>query len=128
MANTDNLSMHFVIDCIDMLGVENQVISDSQMSASSARSSLSSAKHARANGIKVSNTKGIPDSDGGWIPSSFNQGQHLQIDLGKKMKVTAVETQGADGHNYWVTSYQVQFSQDGNSWSTLSQVECNFER
>ena len=110
-----------------MLGVESQIISDGQMSASSARSSLSTAKHGRANGRKVSNVDGMPDSDGGWIPNSFNHDQYLQIDLGTKMKVTAVETQGADGHSYWVTSYQVQFSEDGSSFSTLQQVKCTKE-
>lgn len=105
-----------------MLGVEDLVIPDAQMSASSARSSFSSAKHARANGVKARNIKGVPDSDGGWIPSSFNHGQYLQIDLGMEKKITAVETQGADGHDYWVKTYQVQHSNDGNTWITLHQV------
>ena len=115
--------MNFSSDCIETLGVETQIIPDSQMSASSARSSLSDAKHGRANGVKVSNVRGMSDSEGGWIPSSFNQQQYLQIDLGNKMKITAVETQGANGHDYWVTSYRVQYSQNGQSWTTLSQVK-----
>jgi hypothetical protein len=107
-----------------MLGVESKVIADSQMTASSQRSSLSSAQHGRANGRKASNVSGLPDSDGGWIPRHSNQNQYLQIDLGSKMKVTAVETQGADGHDYWVQSYKIQTSYSGSSWSTLSEVEC----
>ena len=107
-----------------MLGVEGRIITDQQMTASSQRSSLSGAKHARANARKVSSVQGMPDSDGGWIPSASNQNQHLQIDLGAKMKVTAVETQGADGHDYWVTSYRVQTSESGSSWLTLSEVLC----
>ena len=46
----------------------------------------------------------------GWIPSSFSQSQYPQVDIGKKVKITAVETQEADQHNYWVKTYQVQFS------------------
>ena len=92
------------------------------MSATSQRSSLSSAAHGRAGRMKSVNIAGQQDSEGGWIPISFSQGQYLQIDLGKEMKITAVETQGADGHDYWVKSYGLQFSVHGHSWSTSSQV------
>ena len=113
---------NFPIDCIDILGMENQLISDSQLWATSERSHLSGAKHARANTRKLSNVRGMPDSDGGWIPSSFTHGQFLRVDFGKKMKVSAVETQGADGHNYWVTQYHLEYSQNGHSWTKYPQV------
>ena len=97
--------------------MQSQRITNSQMSASSQRSSLSGATHGRAGNYPEKSR-----SEGGWIPSSFSQSQYLQIDLRKEMKITAVETQGADGPNYWVVSYKVQFSRDGRSWSTSSQV------
>lgn len=109
--------IHYIIDCIDVLGVKSKRIADSQMSASSQRSSLSGATHGRADNYPEASR-----SEGGWIPSSFSQSQYLQIDLREEMKITAVETQGADGPFYWVKSYKVQFSRDGRSWSTLSQV------
>ena len=114
--------MYFTLDCIGNLGVESRLISDSQMSATSQKSPLSDAKDGRIGRRKTINVRGETDSEGGWIPSSFSQGQYLQVDIGKKVKITAVETQGADQHNYWVKTYQVQFSVNGDSWTTVSQV------
>ena len=92
------------------------------MSATSQKSPLSGAKDGRIGRRKTINVRGETDSEGGWIPSLFSQSQYLQVDIGKKVKITAVETQGADQHNYWVKSYQVQFSVNGDSWTTVSQV------
>lgn len=102
--------------------MESGLIRDAQLRASSARNSHSGAKDGRANRRKIRNVDGLPDSDGGWIPSSFNRNQYLQIDLGRIMKVTGVETQGADGQSYWVQSYKIQHSSNGQTWSTLPQV------
>ena len=97
------------------------------MSATSQKSQLSGAKHARIGRRKTINVQGETDSEGGWIPSSSSHSQHLQIDIGRKVKITAVETQGADQtkgdqRNYWVKTYQLQYSVDGGSWSTIRQV------
>ena len=113
---------YLILDCIGNLGVESRLISDSQMSATSQNSPLSGAKEGRIGRRKTINIPGETDSEGGWIPSSFSQSQYLQIDIGRKVKITAVETQGADQHNYWVKTYQVKYSVDGASWSTVSQV------
>lgn len=106
--------------------MESGVIRDSQLSSSSSMNVYSGAKEARTNRRKIRNVDGMPDSDGGWIPNAFNQYQYLQIDLGKTVKVTGVETQGADGQSYWVQSYKLLHSENGNHWSTLVQVLFNF--
>ena len=102
--------------------MESGHILDSQMSATSQKSQLSGAKHARIGRRKTINVQGETDSEGGWIPSSSSHSQHLQIDIGRKVKITAVETQGADRHDYWVKTYQLQYSVDGGSWSSVPQV------
>ena len=122
-----HISIYLALDCIGSLGVESGHIFDSQMSATSQKSQLSGAKHARIGRRKTINVQGETDSEGGWIPSSSSHSQHLQIDIGRKVKITAVETQGADQtkgdqRDYWVKTYQLQYSVDGGSWSTVPQV------
>ena len=60
---------------------------------------------------------------GGWSPLVSNQYQWLQIDLGERMEVTAVATQGGYGSSDWVTSYLLMFSDGGRSWKQYSREE-----
>ncbi|XP_033074966.1 contactin-associated protein-like 4 isoform X1 [Trachypithecus francoisi] len=56
------------------------------------------------------------DGAGGWSPLVSNKYQWLQIDLGERMEVTAVATQGGYGSSNWVTSYLLMFSDSGWNW------------
>ncbi|KAM9030620.1 uncharacterized protein AAG666_009305 isoform 1-T3 [Megaptera novaeangliae] len=56
------------------------------------------------------------DGAGGWSPLVSNKYQWLQIDLGERMEVTAVATQGGYGSSDWVTSYLLMFSDGGRNW------------
>ena len=47
----------------------------------------------------------------------------LQIDLGERMEVTAVATQGGYGSSDWVTSYLLMFSDGGRSWKQYRRDE-----
>ena len=60
---------------------------------------------------------------GGWSPLVSNQYQWLQIDLGERMEVTAVATQGGYGSSDWVTSYLLMFSDGGRSWKQYQREE-----
>nr|XP_024646140.1 contactin-associated protein-like 4 isoform X2 [Macaca nemestrina] len=56
------------------------------------------------------------DGAGGWTPLISNKNQWLQIDLGERVEVTAVATQGGYGSSDWVTSYILMFSDSGRNW------------
>ncbi|KAM9206276.1 contactin-associated protein-like 3 [Dugong dugon] len=56
------------------------------------------------------------DGAGGWSPLVSNKYQWLQIDLGERIEVTAVATQGGYGSSNWVTSYLLMFSDSGRNW------------
>uniref|UniRef100_A0A8C0WN05 Contactin-associated protein-like 4 n=1 Tax=Castor canadensis TaxID=51338 RepID=A0A8C0WN05_CASCN len=58
---------------------------------------------------------------GGWTPRASNKNQWLQIDLGERMEVTAVATQGGYGSSNWVTSYLLMFSDSGRNWRQYRQ-------
>jgi len=45
-----------------------------------------------------------------------SKNQYLQIDLGKKMTVWSVATQGAHDIDSWITRYNLRFSNDGQGW------------
>lgn len=67
---------------------------------------------------------------GGWSPLVSDKYQWLQIDLGERMEVTAVATQGGYGSSDWVTSYVLMFSDGGRNWKQYRREEsisvCSF--
>uniref|UniRef100_A0A4X2KFJ7 Contactin associated protein family member 4 n=1 Tax=Vombatus ursinus TaxID=29139 RepID=A0A4X2KFJ7_VOMUR len=60
---------------------------------------------------------------GGWSPLVSNKYQWLQIDLGERMEITAIATQGGYGSSDWVTSYLLMFSDSGRNWKQYRQEE-----
>ncbi|XP_059986056.1 contactin-associated protein-like 4 isoform X7 [Lagenorhynchus albirostris] len=63
------------------------------------------------------------DGAGGWSPLVSNKYQWLQIDLGERMEITAVATQGGYGSSSWVTSYLLMFSDSGRNWKQYRQED-----
>uniref|UniRef100_A0A671EK37 Contactin associated protein family member 4 n=1 Tax=Rhinolophus ferrumequinum TaxID=59479 RepID=A0A671EK37_RHIFE len=63
------------------------------------------------------------DGAGGWSPLVSNKYQWLQIDLGERMEITAVATQGGYGSSDWVTSYLLMFSDGGRNWKQYRQED-----
>ncbi|XP_037349505.1 contactin-associated protein-like 3 isoform X2 [Talpa occidentalis] len=63
------------------------------------------------------------DGAGGWTPFVSDKYQWLQIDLGERMEVTAVATQGGYGSSDWVTSYLLMFSDGGRNWKQYRREE-----
>ncbi|XP_057404234.1 uncharacterized protein LOC130708380 isoform X3 [Balaenoptera acutorostrata] len=63
------------------------------------------------------------DGAGGWSPLVSNKYQWLQIDLGERMEVTAVATQGGYGSSDWVTSYLLMFNDGGRNWKQYRREE-----
>ncbi|XP_021092078.1 contactin-associated protein-like 5 isoform X3 [Heterocephalus glaber] len=60
---------------------------------------------------------------GGWSPANSNAQQWLQMDLGNRVEITAVATQGRYGSSDWVTSYSLMFSDTGRNWKQYKQED-----
>lgn len=80
------------------------MISDGQISASSQLDNNHGPQRARLN-TKISGIK-----QGGWLPLTNDRDQWLQVDLGSYTRVTRVATQGRDGYDQWVTSFELKYS------------------
>ena len=93
--------------CFAPLGVENNAISDGQISASSQADDDRAANQARLH-AKISSGK-----SGGWAALKNNVNQWLQVDLGTYTRVTRVATQGRNSFSGWVTKCMLQYSDDG---------------
>ncbi|XP_029200554.2 uncharacterized protein LOC114965136 [Acropora millepora] len=103
-------------ECQDQLGMENGLILDTQISASS----YWSEKYAP---FKSRLHKAQPN----WVSSKVDTDQWLQIDVlgtnGKYTKVTRIATQGRanESTKQWVTQYKVQYSNDGLSFTNYTE-------
>ncbi|XP_028629685.1 contactin-associated protein like 5-1 isoform X3 [Grammomys surdaster] len=60
---------------------------------------------------------------GGWSPADSNAQQWLQIDLGNRVEITAIATQGRYGSSDWVTSYRLMLSDTGHNWQQYNQED-----
>ncbi|XP_034369001.1 contactin-associated protein like 5-2 isoform X2 [Arvicanthis niloticus] len=60
---------------------------------------------------------------GGWSPADSSAHQWLQLDLGSRVEITAVATQGRYGSSDWVTSYRLMFSDTGHNWQQYMQED-----
>ncbi|XP_053578016.1 epithelial discoidin domain-containing receptor 1 isoform X2 [Bombina bombina] len=100
--------------CRYALGMQDRTIPDEDISASSAWSDSTEAKHSRLE----SN-----DGDGAWCPVGPvypNNEDYLQIDLRKLYFLTLVGTQGRDGGGLgkeFARHYQLRYSRDGYKWA-----------
>ncbi|KAM8791985.1 contactin-associated protein-like 5 isoform 1-T1 [Rhynchonycteris naso] len=60
---------------------------------------------------------------GGWSPEDSNTQQWLQMDLGSRVEITAVATQGRTASSDWVTRYSLMFSDTGHNWKQYQQED-----
>ncbi|PFX33163.1 Neuropilin-2 [Stylophora pistillata] len=118
--NSYNLGMRTEIygclDCISPVGMESGLISDGQISASSQLDDNHAPQRARLN-TKISGIK-----QGGWLPLTNDRDQWLQVDLGSYTRVTRVATQGRDGYDQWVTSFELQYSVNEITFTSYKEV------
>ncbi|XP_051532109.1 contactin-associated protein-like 5 isoform X1 [Myxocyprinus asiaticus] len=61
------------------------------------------------------------DGGGGWSPNREDHQPWLQLDLRDRLKVTAIATKGCWGSSDWVTRYQLQYSDSGQTWRPYRQ-------
>ncbi|KAJ8289867.1 hypothetical protein GJAV_G00006220 [Gymnothorax javanicus] len=101
--------------CRYALGMEDGSIPDSAITASSAWSDSTEAKHGRLS---------IGAGDGAWCPKGSvfpHANEYLQVDLGALHFVSLVGTQGrhADGAGQeFARTYRLKYSRDGRQWHT----------
>lgn len=57
---------------------------------------------------------------GAWIPKANDQGQWIQVDLGKITKITRVGIQGRQDASQWVKSYSLTYSVEGGPFLPYS--------
>nr|AAA39534.1 milk fat globule membrane protein E8 [Mus musculus domesticus] len=106
--------------CLEPLGLKNNTIPDSQMSASSSYKTW----NLRAFGWYPH--LGRLDNQGkinAWTAQSNSAKEWLQVDLGTQRQVTGIITQGARdfGHIQYVESYKVAHSDDGVQWTVYEE-------
>ncbi|EDO33337.1 predicted protein, partial [Nematostella vectensis] len=99
-------------ECVKPLGCQCLSIKDSQFSASSEYSVTLKAGNARLH-LVPRDGRG-----GGWAAKHNDNKQWLQLDLKSYKTVTRIATQGRKDANQWVTSYRVEYSQDGSVFSS----------
>ena len=87
--------------CMAGLGMENDQIPDSAITATSAHGSY------RPDQGRLYN------QGGSWLADTNNFGQWFQVELGDWTKVTRVCTQGRPNGGQWVTEYKLAYSYDG---------------
>ena len=97
------------------IGVQNNSVPDSSMTASSYYDSYHNASNGRLHG------------NYGWQPRTrFNPDDYLQIDLGTAHVICAVATQGAGPvlsvyDKEWVTEYKLNYSMGQSDWTTYQE-------
>ncbi|XP_044162875.1 uncharacterized protein LOC122947546 [Acropora millepora] len=107
-------------ECSSALGLEDLSIRDSQLTAQSYYESLSI-----GGGISVDTEPKcarLNKNNCAWCAPRGN-GQYLQVDLRRDVKITGIATQGLEALNdYYVRGYKVSHSRDGHTWSILPEV------
>ncbi|GIY76924.1 EGF-like repeat and discoidin I-like domain-containing protein 3 [Caerostris extrusa] len=89
------------------MGLENGALMDSQLSASSSYSSMSTPENVRLG------------SDSVWSAAYSDDKQYLQIDFLDEANVTGIITKGREDEPQWVTAYTVSYSNDGIIWNKI---------
>ena len=82
-------------------------IPNSAISATSSLNQYSGPERARLNTVKSGSFIGA------WIPKIQDEGQWIQVDLGKITKITRIATQGRQDSSHWVKSYSITYSVEG---------------
>ncbi|XP_063167979.1 discoidin, CUB and LCCL domain-containing protein 1-like [Candoia aspera] len=64
-----------------------------------------------------------------WAADHSSANEWLEIDLGGKSNITGIITKGSSPkYNYYIKSYQVQFSRDGRNWKIYKSSSTNEEK
>ena len=101
-------------DCIDLdLGMQSGSIPNNSITASSELNVTTPAKNGRLNYTAGSS----------WCATTNDSNPYLQIDLQTLYIICAVSTQGNSQADEWVTTYILQSSRDGKTWTDYEEDE-----
>ncbi|ELT93100.1 hypothetical protein CAPTEDRAFT_117034 [Capitella teleta] len=90
-------------------------VPDARMTASSQWSMYVGPERARIDTVVQGSFKGAWESE---IPQP---GEWIQVEFSASMIVQSVKTRGRSDVAYWVTSYELHFSQDGLNWEAYQE-------
>ncbi|CAH3172634.1 unnamed protein product [Porites evermanni] len=96
--------------CKHALGMRNRKIPNHAITASS----MWDRNHAPYLGRLYFTARG--SLQGGWSARHNNRYQYFQVDFRRPTKITAVDTQGRQNANQWVTQYRLAYSWDSLTW------------
>ncbi|XP_048581791.1 uncharacterized protein LOC5519041 isoform X1 [Nematostella vectensis] len=99
-------------DCETPVGMENRVIPDDHVTASSHWNNH------EASNARLKNEAGFLNGTfrwGGWCTDNLDKHQYIQVDLGHVRAVSAIATQGYMRDNF-VKQYRMNYSIDGQEW------------
>ena len=113
-------------DCLKSLGISaSSVVPDDDMTASSEYGSAYAAYGGRLNApteITYINFQNVTTQIAGWAALTNDVNQYLQIKFGQIYQISGVTTQGRGDATQWVTSYKLEYSTDGSSWTYYPNV------
>ena len=101
--------------CSAPLGMEDYIITSTQISASSQYDSYHAPNQGRLNFKKTGSWVGS------WSARGNNVHQWFQVDLRIETTVTFLATQGRNMHGQWVTKYKLQYGNDGSTFRVFKQ-------
>ena len=101
--------------CADQMGMENGLLTDRQVTATSIRSGPAAA-HGHG---------GAPRLGGrtSWRPSLNSRKEHVTVDFLEPRNLSGVVTQGHADLDMWIESFVVRYSTDGVVWSNIVNEE-----
>ena len=105
-------------DCIDPipLGLESNLILNSQLKSSSEKDETTRARNAR---LRLKPVDG--ERVGAWMASADDGNPWLKVDFKSNATVRGITTQGRYDVAEWVTSYEVSYSIDGITFDTYEE-------
>ncbi|XP_017781781.1 PREDICTED: hemocytin [Nicrophorus vespilloides] len=92
----------------------DQPLPDDAFSASTVLGASFEAKHSRIN------SQITADNGGSWMPKDTNKDQYLQINFGKPEPVYGIVIKGSPLYAEFVTSFKVLYSNDGETYSFVT--------
>ncbi|KAG9260826.1 lactadherin-like [Astyanax mexicanus] len=108
------------IGCVDPLGMKSRLISDSQLSATSAFRTWGIDAFTWLPHYARLDKQGKTNA---WSAASNNRTEWLQLDLEKPKRITGIITQGAKdfGVVQFVSAFKIAYSDDGQTWTVVKE-------
>ncbi|XP_059196818.1 contactin-associated protein-like 4 isoform X1 [Centropristis striata] len=97
-------------------GTGGEEVCESQLVANLPAPSFRSSSHLTSSHGPVFAKVNRREGAGGWSPLVSDRYQWLEVDLGRRTRITAVATQGRYGSSDWLTAYLLMFSDTGHNW------------